>query len=439
VTFGARRRSKENVARYSLRVLHLTDLYPPALGGLEQHVSTLAAAQVAHGHDVAVATLKLPGSPSIEIDEHGVRIYRLPSSAHALRLYKQARHPVHPTFPDPVITADLRRLIALERPEIVHGHSWILYSFLPLKSWSRAKVVATLHSFSLFCAKQIFVHKGSPCSGPDYLKCVDCATEQYGFLKSLAITTGLRVSSPLHGKVDRFIAVSSAVAEAVARHTRGNALRLDVVPGFNPDNAVDHIYGMRRPVFLPRDDGYLMFVGALGPHKGLDVLLKAFAALPHPVPLVVIGTPRHDTPGHFPPGVIVAKDVPHAEVMYAWAHCSIAIVPSVCQEAFGMVAVEAMACGRPVIASAVGGLRDILVDGDSGIFVRPGDADQLRDAILTLLADPQLRENLGQAGRQRSRLFTASAVVGQIDRVYQDVVRDDTQVEARTGSSRRTR
>jgi glycosyltransferase involved in cell wall biosynthesis len=182
-----------------------------------------------------------------------------------------------------------------------------------------------------------------------------------------------------------------------------------------------------RPAFVPPEGPFVLFVGALGRHKGLEVLLQSHAALGAPVPLVAVGTTRGDTPANFPPGVTVAVDVPHPEVMAAWTHCSIAVVPSVWPEPFGQVAAEAMSCGRPVIASAVGGLRDIVVDGETGLLVPPGDADALCDALRTLLADPARRARMGDAGRRRAQRFRVSVITDRLERIYaEELDRDRT-------------
>ncbi len=169
-----------------------------------------------------------------------------------------------------------------------------------------------------------------------------------------------------------------------------------------------------------------MFAGALGPHKGLDVLLEAWAGLDLRVPLVLAGIRRMDTPRSFPAGVIVAEDVPHEDVLRAWGHCVAAVVPSVWPEPFGLVALEAMAAGRPVIASAVGGLADLVVDGVTGILVPPGDAGALRSAMQLILDDPFLRGRMGAEGRRRAEAYTANVFVERWERVFREVVESGT-------------
>jgi glycosyltransferase involved in cell wall biosynthesis len=222
--------------------------------------------------------------------------------------------------------------------------------------------------------------------------------------------------------VDRYLAISEAVREASLSGTGQPPQDIEVVPTFIPDDVVEEGRRAGRPDFLPPHDDYILFVGALGAHKGLPVLLEAYQGLQEKAPLVVIGTDRHDTPERFPDGVTVVHNAPHAQVMAAWAHCLVGVVPSVWPEPFGQVAIEAQASGRPVVASAIGGLRDAVADGETGLLVPPGDAQGLREALCMLLRDPQLRARMGEAGRVRARRFMASAVTDRIEQIYAEVL-----------------
>lgn len=443
-----------------MRILMISDFYPPHIGGMERHVQVLSRELVRRGHHVAVATLWHEGHAPVEMDED-VRVYRLRGWSRLLApFYERADRQFHPTVPDPGIVAGLRRVVAAERPEIVHARGWMLYSYLPLKSGPLPRLVVTLHDYGLVCPKKTYLRDGHACTGPSFHTCVSCGREQYGAAKSLALTAGLRASSLLHGRVDRYIAISMAVHDAGVLGIAGDGVRhrnclpsvageagaashgddpprrdataqrrqrretptIDVIPTFIPDDALDADATTARPAFLPPEDGYLLFVGALGRHKGLHTLLEAYAGLCNAPPLVVIGTARGDTPRQFPSGVVVARDVPHAQVMAAWARCAISVVPSLWPEPFGQVAIEAMACGKPVVASDTGGLRDAIVDGESGLLVPPGDVAALREALRMLLSDPARRERMGAAGRARARQFLASTVTDRIERLYTEML-----------------
>jgi glycosyltransferase involved in cell wall biosynthesis len=97
-----------------------------------------------------------------------------------------------------------------------------------------------------------------------------------------------------------------------------------------------------------------------------------------------------------------------------------------------------MACGKPVIASAVGGLGDVVVHGETGLLVPPGDADALRLALRTLLANPELQRRMGAAGRERAKRYVVSAVVGRIERIYAELLgTGPTTAPAAPSASRR--
>jgi glycosyltransferase involved in cell wall biosynthesis len=266
-------------------------------------------------------------------------------------------------------------------------------------------------------------------------RCLPCASEQYGLLKGTAITTTLRASRFLHQRADRYIAVSTAVAEG-CRQALSAHREIVVIPSMVPNDMPDLAERTPRPEFLPAEDGYLMFVGALGPHKGVDVLLEARRRMRHKLPLVIIGTPHAGTPPLADPGVTVAHTVPSAQVMASWLRASIAIVPSVCNEALGLVAIEAMLVGRPVVASDVGGLRDVVRHGSTGLIVPPGDPGALAAALDGLLDNPELRQRMGDKGRLHARRFEAAAVAPRVVEVFEGALRSRSRGEQRLRARR---
>ncbi|MGC0314664.1 glycosyltransferase family 4 protein [Kitasatospora acidiphila] len=406
-----------------MRILQLTDFYRPTIGGLERHVESLSTEFVRHGHEVTVLTLRIGDRPTSEVID-GVRVERVPSwSGRLSGLYADASRPFHPTVPDPGALAALRGAVRRLKPDIVHSHSWLQYSYFPLfrRAAEAPGHVVTLHDYGLSCAKKTNQQDTGPCSGPALAKCVKCAAAGYGTVKGVALAGGLHASRALHGRADAYVAISTAVATA-SQAALLPETDLRVIPSMVPRGIAELAHSTARPDFLPAEDGYLLFVGALGPHKGVDVLLKAHRRLRHKVPLVLIGTPRADTPAIDDPAVTVVRDVPSAQVMAAWRRASVAVVPSVWEEPLGQVAVEAMLAGRPVVASNVGGLRDVVEDGVTGLLVPPSDPQALADAIDRLLADPQERARFGGRGRERAAAFTVEVVAPQVLDLFTEVL-----------------
>jgi glycosyltransferase involved in cell wall biosynthesis len=142
----------------------------------------------------------------------------------------------------------------------------------------------------------------------------------------------------------------------------------------------------------PEEPPHVLYAGRLSAEKGVAQLAEAA----HDLPLVVAGDgPLRDRLPR------TLGWVPHDELLRLYERAAVVVCPSL-REGFGVSCAEAMAHGRPVVASAVGGLRDLVVDGETGLFVLPGDVAALRAALEHLLADGELRRRLGAAARARA-------------------------------------
>lgn len=406
-----------------MRILMLTQFYPPVIGGEEQHVRNLSAALAERGHAVAVATLAQPDQPAFALDGV-VRVYRVPATTQRLgRLVYTTGRTFAPPAPDPETTRALAAIIRRERPQIVHAHNWLVHSFLPLKRWSGARLVLTLHDYSLRCAKKRLMYHDTLCSGPGFAKCLGCARDHYGALTGPpTVLANWTMGHAERAAVDFFVPVSQAVADG--NSLSGTALPHAVIPNFVPDNAgvppTDE--GIAEYLSQLPEGDFLLFVGDLTREKGIGVLLDAYARLADAPPLVCIGRPRGETPETLPPRVRVLQNWPHDAVMGAWNRCLLGLVPSVWPDPCPTVAMEAMAMGRPVIAARSGGLPDIVADGETGIIVPQGDAEALGAAITRLLADVGLRAHMGEAGKRRVADFQAHSVVQRLEAVYDSLL-----------------
>jgi glycosyltransferase involved in cell wall biosynthesis len=207
---------------------------------------------------------------------------------------------------------------------------------------------------------------------------------------------------------DRFLTVSRYSATEI----RSPAAKTRIIYG-----GVDPV--RYSPERATSRDGVL-FVGRLTPHKGVDVLIRA---LPPDAALTVIGSEGHDphSPERGYPDLLrslasgqrvrFAGTVDDPELASAYRRAVALVVPSVEQtcygrtvavsELLGLVALEAMASGTPVIASGVGGLPEVVQHGETGFLVPPGDATALRQRIETLLGDRDLASRMGARARER--------------------------------------
>jgi D-inositol-3-phosphate glycosyltransferase len=179
----------------------------------------------------------------------------------------------------------------------------------------------------------------------------------------------------------------------------------------------------------------LLFVGRIQPLKGLDVAVGTLAALDdRSTELVVVGGPSGaDGPAELARvrdlaaglGVLdrirFVEPQPHHLLSTWYRAADVVLVPSRA-ESFGLVALEAAACGRPVVAAAVGGLRTIVDDGRTGFLVDSRDPQQHAAAVESLLRDPVTAAAMGEAAAARARRYTWSTAAARLRRIYADLV-----------------
>jgi glycosyltransferase involved in cell wall biosynthesis len=214
-----------------------------------------------------------------------------------------------------------------------------------------------------------------------------------------------------------------------------------------PPDRTSVIYGgadPRRfhPDHADRREGVL-FVGRLTPHKGIDRLIRA---LPTGAHLTCVGTGGHDPrppESGYPEllrrlaagrAVTFAGEVPDDELPRLYRRARVVVLPSVhrtcygrqvaISELLGLSVLEAMASGTPVVCSRLGGLTEVVRDGETGFLVTPGDIDELRDRLAALLANPRLAARLGKAARDLAlEHFTWQACAARCLPAYQHMLR----------------
>jgi glycosyltransferase involved in cell wall biosynthesis len=410
------------VGARALRILSATDLFEPAVGGLERAVDALGAAMAARGHHVRVATLALPDvAPIAQIN--GQTIHRLPGWQRALRgAYQDPARPFHPTIADPGIVRGIIRLVDEIQPDVLHAHGWILHSCIQVKRLRpHVPLVVTLHDYSLVCPNKNNVRRGAACDGDGPVRCMSCSARNYGAFRGPALTAGLRGARRGLRAVDAFVPISRAVAEA-SRPALPDGAHVRVIASPVSDLALADAAPGVRPSFVPADEPYLMFAGEVSPHKGIDVLLDAHARMGHRPHLVVCASRRPSLPLDDIPNVTVVVSRPHVEILTAWRHCAVAVVPSVWQEPLGLSALEAMASGAATVGTLVGGLRTSMRDGVDGLLVPPADARALALAITQLLDDPDLARRLGESARERARPYAAARIAEQYEALYTELM-----------------
>lgn len=401
-----------------MRILQLSQFIEPVIGGEERHVQTLSECLVQRGHEVSLLTFATEADEGITF-KRGVRIVRVRTAASRIPfLYTDRSAPHAMPIPDPAIQRAITAEIKRAEPEIVHAHNWIANSALRPVRRAGLPLLMTLHDYGQVCATQRLMEKNRiQCTGPRPVKCLACSAEKFGRLRGAATVLGNGVMSRRRDSdVTRFVSVSTAVADAVALDpahrgvTRGVASL--VIPNFIPDEQV------LETVAAPRDDAPITFVGDLTRDKGVHVLLAAYERLGTAPGLQLVGRITPETPRDMPPGATATGPISHDRVLDIVRSGRFLVTPSTWQEPCPTVVLEGMAAGKPVVASAVGGIPDMVVPEETGLLVPPSDPGALETALRRLLDNPQQARAMGVAGRDRARQFTVSAVVDRLESLY---------------------
>jgi glycosyltransferase involved in cell wall biosynthesis len=226
-------------------------------------------------------------------------------------------------------------------------------------------------------------------------------------------------------RADRVVANSQAAADTLG--VAPDRLRI-VFNGVDPRCFEDHDRALRGEA--APDTVLVGILGRIDPLKGHEVLLDALARTTANVRLWVVGDVAFDRYRDYRASLEARVPAGRAEFL-GWrddlpeilAALDIVVQPSTGPEAFGRAAAEAQAAGKPVVATRLGGLAEVVDDGVTGVLVPPGDAGALAEAIEALANDTERRATMGAAGRERAqRLFTRAAHAHAIQAIYDELL-----------------
>ncbi len=371
-------------------------------GGQNVHVGALAAALAARGHSVTVYTrLTELAAPRVVQLDHGVTVRRLKAGPIA----PLPKDDLLPHMPE--LGMRLARLWRRDRPDVAHAHFWMSgLATLRGAAGLDVPVTQTFHALGVVKAR----HQGPADPSPPG-----------------RVAAERRIGRDC----DQIIATCrDEASELVALGVPGS--QISIVP-----------CGVDASVFTPEGQAgpcggrpRLLTLGRLVERKGVATAIAALARVPE-AELVVAGGPDRaelDRDGDYralrqaadqhgvADRVVFTGGVGRADVP-ALIRSADVVVCTPWYEPFGIVPLEAMACGVPVVASAVGGLTDTVVDRDTGWLVPPRDPAALASALRVLLADPERRAAMGRAGLNRARQWYGwPRIAAQTEEVYEQMV-----------------
>lgn len=358
----------------------------PYPGGVTEHILNLAEQFRRRGHEVHVIA---PSSAAPETVQavpglHRIgRVVSVPASGSVARITLSPRG-----------YRQVKQLLAEQRFDLIHLHEPLMPALsLAVLRHSHTVNVGTFHAYG---GSRLVYFYGKPMLQPFFRK--------------------------LHG----LIAVSRSARDFVGQYFPGD---YRIIPN---GIAYDH-FSQPRPRLPEFDDGRLnvLFVGRLEQRKGLTYLLRAWPEVRARVAgarLIVVGDGR-PLPGYRQwamrqgyTDIVFAGFVSREAMPRYYQSCDVFCAPSTGQESFGIVLLEAMAAGKPIVTTLIPGYREVVEEGVQGVLVPPKDPAALADALVRVLNDEALRKRLGEAGARTARAYAWEIVADQVLDYYGEVL-----------------
>jgi|GEM_PF-4984826 glycosyltransferase involved in cell wall biosynthesis len=435
------------------KICIVSQYFPPIVIGGGEYAALMTAKGLAkHGNNVYVLTMHphRSGHPSLSSE---VPIYEVKENIAIRRILGVKILKIGPIDLTAFCLHELffiytflvlLRFIRTEKPDVIHALNIdsIPPSVVAAKI-CRIPVVATVNSNAITCPKGDRLNtKEKIC----IKKCCfssakDCLVNKWesrpwrmllffeAFLWWLILTTFIK-------HVDKVIAVSNYILYTLLRNGV-KPQKIVVIPEMmdstilrlNKDKSI-----ARKNLGLSDRGKVVLFGGfAFDFRKGSNVLLKAIPVvlkrMPHVKFIITGNVPSEEmrtiNSSDFKQKIFLTGPIPRSKMLDVYAAADIVVFPSVLPEPFGLVLVEALYMKRPVIASKVGGIKDVIKDKQNGILINPNDPYALAAAIVQLLNNKKLIERLGDAGRETvEKKFCENAIIPKIIKVYQGLVKE---------------
>lgn len=411
-----------------MRILFLNDLHDPRIGSSIRQMYQEGERLRALGHQTALVTCTQDPAAATPTTIEGMEVFRLHSDYNL-------RFRAWTSLDNPAVRAPLARVYADWKPDVVHSHivhTHLSYAALTAARRAGAGVVFTAHDVMTFCYQKLTCFHGGEARGGrerDYeaywQKCIPCQRLRWNPWRNRAIR---RV---LARDVDRLTVVSDELGAVL----RANRIRVDRTVHnairAQPRMPTAEEVAAFRAKFGLVGARTIAIGGRLHEQKGVLQLFRMLARLGPRFPdlrLVVMGK----TEVYRREFEAAARELGVAdrvvgtgwlegpELQAAYAATDVFVTPSICFDTFGMVNLEAMEHGKPVVATVFGGSPEVVEDGVTGFVANPFDLEAFSGRIARLLDDPGLRRAMGEAGRERlARFFTIERLTAEFLEEYE--------------------
>ncbi|MHA1721833.1 MAG: glycosyltransferase family 4 protein [Candidatus Baldrarchaeia archaeon] len=386
-----------------MKIALCSDWYYPKIGGIATHIKGLAKYLSKLGHEVKIITIK--NFEENYEDEDGNVIRLNASTIPGIQVLS------------PLNLKQIKRVILGEKFDVVHGH----HAFTPVSLYSIS--LASKYGFPTVLTAHSL--------GVGY---------QYGIVWK-TLKPVLYPVKRAFDKANKIIAVSEAVKQFMS-HIVSQPEKIEVIPnGVDLEQFICISNGrkLREELNLPLDDPIVFFVGRFSVRKGIHILMDAFKHVVKEIPdakLLIAGKGfLKEYLKHKAKANKIAENVKFLGCIFGetlakfYMTSDVVVCPSIFAEAFGIVILEAMAAGKPVIATNVGGIPEIVDHEVNGLIVEPHDVKELSNAIIRLLSNDKERQRMGKNAKKKvEERYDWRKLVFDILRVYEEIQELQVQV-----------
>jgi glycosyltransferase involved in cell wall biosynthesis len=375
-----------------MHIVQVAPYFQPHIGGVESHVIDISRELFRRGHELTVLTSRYNESLPEYEEINGLKVKRI--------------KPLLNMFTTPVFPK-LRNILVKTNCDLVHTHippPFVDFFSARARNITKIPLILTYH-----CDLEL----------PNFLDKVISGfyRRTFGFY-SLINTDKIIVTTNTYAATSRAVWRFPPVVVPNAVDTKT----------FNPKVNGSSI----RKRHDLEGKNVILYVGRIKYHKGIEYFVSAAKFFDHNTKFLIVGTGDHENNIKeliknldLEDRVVMAGKVPYNELPQYYAACDIFVLPSLTRlEAFGIVGLEAMASGKPVVISDIPGVREVITEGQEGLLSPPMGIEELAKNLKKLLANPKMRKKMAKAGRTKVvEKFEISKVVDQLEDIYNDILK----------------
>ena len=325
---------------------------------------------------------------------------------------------------------DLKKFVKIIQPDIIHFQSYWGLSSAIFNTDINIPKILTIHDARCCPAatlmyKDKVICKEQYCKNKNFLPCISNKCAKKSIEASIRRAIAAYIDSYNLKYINKFITPSDALKKVITNANMGiNANQIITINNFLSNEELK-----TAPKYTNK--GYFLYVGRLSKEKGVKYLLEAMKDLPKDINLKIVGTGAEENNLKIYAQENNLDNIEflgfknREEITDIYQNCISTVLPSNCFEIFGMTNIESFINGKPVIASNIGGIPEIVEDNINGLLFKPGNIEELKNCILKYWNNPELSVQHGKNGYQKAiTQYTEDKYYNELIKIYEEVLNE---------------